>query len=242
MVSIVCDGFAIISGILVVLRIIINYKVGIKFEYKFGIPRELYRFNLSEMLIETSEYILMFFTLFSIIYLVLNDFFIPVKEDPFRTISNSLILFSVYFLFTIASTDILREKYNLEYKNRSVCCYLLKYVIPQLILSFLCMKFNCIFVMTLVIMIIVSVYCIYRFIKYYVCFDEYKHKIIELDSKYYAVFSLNGKFILSELIKESNADNTYTVKEMGKYTIEENVPMIKIYSGKIAQRNNSNKK
>lgn len=216
--SAISDGLTIIASICILIKLIVNYKLGIKFEKKFGIPKEYYKFSFKEMLIETSEYILMFFTIFLIMYMSINGFLSPIKEEPFASIINCLLLYLVFFFYTIASIDVLREKFNLRYKNNNLCCFFVKYVFIQIFLSYLCLKFDIFLIVIISIMITFAIYCIMRYINFYTKFDNNKYEIIKIEEKNYAIFYFNKNFILIELVKDG--DN-YIVKDKGNYIIKD---------------------
>ena len=229
--EIICNGLSIITVVCIIYSAIINYKFGVKFEKKFGIPKEYFSFDFKKMLIDTSEYILMYFSLYVLFYCSINKQLTFSEFENINLIIKGLLLFSCFFFYIVIIVIIIQDIKNKRI-IKSICCYVLLFLVLPIILTILCL--NCKFIMfvTAIILFLISFIGVVKYIYYDFNFKKYIYDIVFDNNKYYVIFPYNKEFIVMELLKDNNV---YKVKEKGNYMFEKCINKKEVYHERIEE-------
>ncbi len=225
--AIASDVIAIISFVFIIARYIANYKYGKKFENRFKIPYNLFTFNIEIVLVEAFEYILsltsiillMLFSDFS------NKSDILLKSSNYMLMFVTLFL---YMIGTVGIIKEMYINPTRERKYSFCCEFFnfigIYILIPALFILLIHIKI--ITISTIIILMVGgAVFCVYLFFKRYFDFDKKKYEIVKDEDGNSVAIIANSKqgFIVVDVI-ENNGN--YKIREVGNYRIVDKVSLV----------------
>ena len=226
----ISDALATITVIFIAIQIVVNYKFGVKFENKFAIPKEYYRFNFNSLLIDTAGYILSFFAVFLVLYSTNIKWLYSSSKRWLEMLAIISQLFFGFSLYIFAVTEIM-YKNSRPSRHKSSLCFIMHHLLLPLALAIIYyIIVDDLKILLVSIMLLLALMCVRKYVKTYVDFENYKYEIVKIGYKYYATFFFNDRFLLIEVLKEGDV---FRIKERGKYVFKDEVSKAVIYISKI---------
>lgn len=226
----VSDTLGIITVICIATQIVVNYKFGIKFEKKFAIPKEYYRFSFQSLLIDTAEYVLGYFAVFLLIYSINIKWLYSSSKWWLDMLAINSQLFFGFSIYIFAVTEIINKNSKSRSHKSNLCFIILHLLLPLALAIIYYLAGDDLKIAMVAIMLFISLICTAKYVKTYIDFENYKYEIVEIEYKYYATFFFNDKFLLIEVLKEGDA---FRIKERGKYVFKDEVSKAVVYRSKI---------